>query len=80
MMKLYNDLPLSFWVDDLRVNLFSHKWGSVDTSVRAICFIIDRQDLFDSYRECDFGASAFDDSILDVYYAGRRFILSGSGA
>ena len=78
-MKLYNDLPLSYWLDTFRVKVFSHKWGGVDTCIRAVCSIINRQDLFDSYRECDFGTSDFIDSVWEVYYAGRRF-LSGSGA
>lgn len=78
-MKLYNDHSLSYWLDALLVDIFSHKWGSVDTCIRAVCFIIDRQDLFDSYRDCNFGTSDFIDSVWDVYYAGNRF-LSGSGA
>ena len=78
-MKLYNDLPLSYWLDTLRVKVFSHKWGDVDTCVRAVCFILDRQDLFDAYRERDFGTSDFIDSVWDVYYAGVRIFL-GSGA
>lgn len=78
-MKLYNDLPLSYWLDSLRIDIFSHKWGSVDTCIRAVCSIIDRQDLYDSYRDCNFGTNDFWDIIWDVYYAGDRF-LWGSGA
>lgn len=78
-MKLYNDLPLSIWLDTFRVKVFSHKWGDVDTCVLAVCTLIDRQDLFDSYRECDFGTVDFIDAVWNVYYAGRRY-LRGSGA
>ena len=78
-MKLYNDLPLSYWLDTLRVKVFSQKWGDVETCVCAVCFILDRQDLLDAYLECDFGTCDFIDSVWDVYYAGVRFFL-GSGA
>lgn len=78
-MKHYNDLPLSYWLDILRVKVFSQKWGDVDSCIRAVCFIIDRQDLFSSYRECDFGTDDFTDSVWNVYYAGVRYLL-GSGA
>lgn len=78
-MKFYNDLPLSYWLDDLLFDTYSHNWGGVDICIRAVCYIIDRQDLFDSYRECDVGTSDFIDSVWDVYYAGCYF-LWGSGA
>lgn len=78
-MKLYNDLPLLYWLDTLRVKVFSQKWGDVDTCIRAVCSIIDRQDLFDAYRDCYFGSVEFIDSVWNVYYAGRRY-LRGSGA
>ena len=78
-MKLYNDLPLSYWLDALRFDTFSHEWDDVDTCIRAVCSILDRQDLFDAYRDCDFGSSDFIDSVWDVYYTGCRFFL-GSGA
>lgn len=74
-MQLYNNLPLSFWLEELRVNIFSHKWGNVDNSLRAVCFIIDRHDLFSCYRESDFGSSDFVHSIFAIYNAGRRFLL-----
>lgn len=78
-MKLYNDLPLSYWLDALLVDIFSHEWDDVDTCICAVCSIIDRQDLFDAYRDCDFGSSDFIASVWDVYYTGCRF-LPGSGA
>ena len=78
-MKLYNDLPLSYWLYTLHVDIFCHKWGSVDTCVRAVCSIIDKQDLFDAYRDCDFGSDDFTDSVWNVYYSGIYFLL-GSGA
>lgn len=78
-MKFYNDLPLSYWLDTLHSDIFLHKWGGVDTCIRAVCYIIDRQDLFYAYRDCDFGTDDFIDSVWTVYYAGVRFFL-GSGA
>lgn len=77
-MKLYNDLSLLIWLDSLLVKVFSQKWGDVDTCVRAVCTLIDRQDLFDAYRDCDFGTVDFFDSVWNVYYAGRCYLL-GSG-
>ncbi len=71
-MKLYNDLPLSYWLDTLRVKVFSHKWGTVTQCIRAICSIIDRPDLLESYFSFDFGTVDYIDSIWNVYYAGRR--------
>lgn len=73
-MKLYNDLPLSFWVNQLKSNLFCHKWGSVTTDVKAISFIIDRPDLYNAYLDSDFDTETYSDVVLDVYYAGRRVL------